>query len=568
MRGFSPTVSPKDGFSAADALALLGLGVLVYAGVRLSVGSPPVVDGPDISSNPADLPWYALLSVGRMAAAYALSLTFTFVYGTLAASGKRAQAVMLPILDVLQSVPILSFLPVVILSLSSVLPVSLAAEISAVVLIFTSQAWNMTYAWYQSLTTIPKELTEASRVFRMNPWLRFRILKLPFGAISLLWNSMMSWAGGWFFLMASEMFTVGQKDFRLPGLGAYLQEAASRGDLHAVMWGVGTLVLVIVLLDTFLWRPLLAWSERFKLEMLGSESPATSWFLESMRASRLLGWLEEHVLEPLAERVDALMAHLFHERSRPLRARARGGFTILGALLAGAVLYGAFLAAGMLAQVQAQQWMGILLGLLATLARVWAALLIALAVTLPLGVGIGLNQRLSRLLLPVVQVLASIPSTALFPVVLLALLKLPGGLAVAAVLLMLMGSVWYLLFNVMAGASAIPQELKSISAILGFGSLERWRTLYLPALFPYLITGSITATGGAWNASIVAEYVLFSGDYVSTTGLGSTIAQATAAGDYPLLLAATMVMVLTVVGFNRFFWRRLYRLAAERFVME
>jgi NitT/TauT family transport system permease protein len=222
----------------------------------------------------------------------------------------------------------------------------------------------------------------------------------------------------------------------------------------------------------------------------------------------------------------------------------------------------------MLAQVGPDKWAEIGLGLLATLARVWTALLIALAITLPLGLGIGLNKRMANLLLPVVQVLASIPSTALFPVVLLALLKLPGGLAVASVFLMLMGTVWYLLFNIMAGASAIPQELISMSAILKIEGWERWKTLYLPALFPYCITGAITATGGAWNASIVAEYVLFGGGYVTTTGLGSIIAQATAAGDYPLLLAATLVMVGTVVGFNRFFWRRLYRLAAERYVME
>lgn len=567
MRGFHTSIPTRKGFSAADGLVLLALFALVYAGVRLAAQSPEVVDGPAITTDPSSLPWYAFLSVGRMFAAYVLSLLFTFLYGTAAARDKRAQTVLMPILDILQSVPILSFLPVVILSLAAVLPLTLAVELSAIVLIFTSQAWNMTFAWYQSLTTIPKELQEAACIFRFNKWMRFRVLELPFAAIGLLWNSMMSWAGGWFFLMASEMFTVGQKDFRLPGLGAYLQEAASKGDMKAIAWGVGTLLAVIICLDTFVWRPLLAWSERFKLQMQESEEPATSWFLDSMRASRLIGWFFEKCVEPVLEALDGLMIRL---ESVEKGASTGGGWGMrffVGAVLAGGC-YGAFQGAGMLAQVGPDKWMEIGLGLLATLARVWTALLIALAITLPLGLGIGLNKRMANLLLPVVQVLASIPSTALFPVVLLALLKLPGGLAVASVFLMLMGTVWYLLFNIMAGASAIPQELISMSAILKIDGWERWKTLYLPALFPYCITGAITATGGAWNASIVAEYVLFGGGYVTTTGLGSIIAQATAAGDYPLLLAATLVMVGTVVGFNRFFWRRLYRLAAERYVME
>lgn len=567
MQVFQLGLPSKRTFTAADIFVLLGLCVLLYAGVRMASLAPAVAERQDITADPASLPWYALLSVGRMFAAYLLSLIFTFTYGTVAARNKRARGVLLPILDILQSVPILSFLPVVILSLASVLPLDVAVEISSIILIFTSQAWNMTFAWYQSLTTIPKELREAASIFRLDRWQRFRVLDLPFATISLLWNSMMSWAGGWFFLMASEMFTVGQKDFRLPGLGAYLQEAASKGDLKAMFWGVGTLLFVIVCLDTFVWRPLLSWSERFKLAMLESQSPARSWFLESIRASRLLGWFFDQVLDPFMERVDQAMSRLLPARTHVEKPARWKAILWLIPLCIGSA-YGLYAIGGMLLHVNAGQWGEIFVGLLATLLRVWAALLIALAITLPLGLAIGLNQRLANVVLPFVQILASIPSTALFPVVLLVLLKLPGGLAVASVLLMLMGTLWYLLFNIMAGASAIPQELKSMSAILGINGWERWKTLYLPALFPYCITGAITATGGAWNASIVAEYVLFGGDYVSTTGLGAVIAQATAAGDYPQLLAATMTMVLTVVSFNRFFWRRLYRLAAERYVME
>lgn len=569
MPRFVSSMPARRGVAVADGLVLLGLFVLLYAGIRLAGQSPEIVDGPAISTEPSELPWYALLSVGRMFAAYILSLIFTFTYGTLAASSLRARPVLLPVLDILQSVPLLSFLPVVILSLTAIMPTQLAVELSAIVLIFTSQAWNMTYCWYQSLTTIPGEITEAARIFRMNPWLRFRVVQLPFAAISLLWNSMMSWAGGWFFLMASEMFTVGQKDFRLPGLGAFLQEASAKGDMEAIVWGVGTLVAVIVILDIFVWRPLMAWSERFKLEMLESEHPPTSWVLESARSSRLIGWFADVVIDGLLERMDALMSRLLPADGLRLHP-GRGSLLLwipaggLGLLCA----YGAFRASLLLVQVPADQWYEIVLGLLATLMRVWTSLALALAVTLPLGLSIGLNPRVARVGLPLVQVMASIPSTALFPVVLMALMQLPGGLAVASVFLMFMGSVWYMLFNVMAGASAIPRELISMSDTVGIRGFERLKTLYLPALFPFLVTGGINATGGAWNASIVAEYALVGGGHVATTGLGAVIAQATAAGDYPLLLASTLVMVLTVVGFNRFFWRRLYNLAAERYVME
>ncbi len=569
MRAMHQSISPRRGFTAADAVVLTVLAVLVYAGTRMAASTPPEVPGPAISSDPSELPWYALLSVGRMFAAYLLSLVFTFTYGTMAASGPRSRAVLLPVLDVLQSVPLLSFLPVVILSLTAVLPTQFAVELSSIILIFTSQAWNMTYCWYQSLITIPKEYSEAARIFRMNPWLKFRVLQLPFAAISLLWNSMMSWAGGWVFLMASEMFTGGQKDFRLPGLGAFLQEASAKGDMEAIAWGVGTLVAVIVILDIFVWRPLMAWAERFKLEMMEAEHPPTSWVLDSARSSRLIGWFMETVVEGTLERMDAFMSRLLPLERRVGAARRGAAWAwILGVPLACVFAYGAFHAAVMLARVPAGQWYGIFLGLLATLARVWTALAIALAMTLPLGLAIGLNPRVARVGLPLVQIIASIPSTALFPVVLLALMQAPGGLAVASVFLMFMGSVWYMLFNVMAGASSIPRELISMSDTIGIKGLDRLKTLYLPALFPYLVTGGVNATGGAWNASIVAEYALAGGEHVSTTGLGSVIAQATAAGDYPLLLAATLTMVLAVVGFNRFFWRRLYNLAAERYVME
>jgi len=560
----------RRAFTWGDGLVLIGVAVLIYAGVRLALGAPAMVEGPVISLSPRALPRYALFSVARMAAAYALSMLFTLAYGYLAAYNRRAEQVLMPLLDVLQSVPILSFLPVVLLSFSAILPENVAAELASVVLIFTSQAWNLTFAWYQSLTTIPTELREASATFRFNGWLRFKTLELPFGAISLLWNSMMSWAGGWFFLMAAEIFTVGQRDFRLPGLGAYLQEAANQGDLPAILYGLGALILVIVALDQLLWRPLLAWADRFKLEMVESDNPPTSWFYDLLRGSRLIDRVSRSLWQPLAERVDAWLLRRFpmSDEREPAGNGRPWALYLLAAMVGLVLVYGVYRAGGMLLHVPPAQWQAIGLGVLATLLRVSAALAIALAWTVPVGVAIGTNPRLATWLQPVVQVTASVPATALFPVFLLLMVGLAGGLNLAAVLLMLMGTQWYLLFNIIAGASAIPHDLKYTTALLQLSRWERWRTLVLPALFPYIITGAITASGGAWNASIVAEHVEFGGRTLHTTGIGALIAQATASGDYPLLLAATLAMILTVVVINRLVWRRLYRLAEERYRME
>jgi len=553
-----------------DIVVLVGVAVFVYAGVRLALDAPVVIKGPTISLSPGALPWYASLSIGRMVAAYALAMLFTLVYGSLAANNRRAEKILIPLLDVLQGIPIFSFLPVVLLGFSAILPGKMAAELASIVLIFTSQVWNLTFAWYQSLTTIPGELREASAVFRFNTWLRFKTLELPFAAISLIWNSMMSWAGGWFFLMAAETFTVGHRDFRLPGLGAYLQEAANQGNLQAIAWGIGTLVLVIIILDQLVWRPLLAWADRFKLEMAGGENPPASWLYNALRSSRLIDWLTQTTWHPARERLDAWLLRRFSLTGETARAKTIRPWPLylVGTVGGLGLLYGAFRAGQMLLAVPLIQWGAIGIGVMATLLRVLAALVIALVWTVPLGVVIGSNPRLAAWLQPVVQITASVPATALFPIVLLVMLALPGGLNLSAVLLMLMGTQWYLLFNVIAGATAIPRDLKYTTALLQLSRWQRWRTLILPALFPYIITGAITASGGAWNASIVAEHTEFGGRTMATIGIGASIAQATARGDYPLLLAATLSMIITVVAINRLVWRRLYRLAEEKYRME
>jgi NitT/TauT family transport system permease protein len=475
----------------------------------------------------------------------------------------------MPLLDVLQSVPILSFLPVVLLGLSAILPQRLAAELAAIVLIFTSQAWNMTFGWYQSLTTIPVELREASSIFRLNGWMRFKRLELPFATIGLIWNSIMSWAGGWFFLMAAEIFTVGSRDFRLPGLGAYLQEAANQGNYRSILFGLAALVLTIVALDQFIWRPLLAWSDRFKVETVESDQPPTSWFYDLMKASNLFLWARSF-FGNLTERFDSWMIRRSPMKQNMDQSNGKSDwkmivfFIFIGAI----ILYGGYHATLMLTSVSQPQWGQIGIGVLATFLRVCVALSIALLWTIPVGVAIGTNRRVATVLQPIVQVTAAIPATAIFPIVLLFFIDVAGGLNIAAIFLMLMGTQWYLLFNIIAGASAIPQDLKYTSSLLQLSRWERWRTLILPSLFPYIITGAITASGGAWNASIVAEYVHFGGKTLFATGIGSLISQATANGDYPFLLASTLSMILTVVLANRLFWRRMYKVAEEKYRME
>jgi len=557
-------------FGVGDLFVLLAVAGALYLALRFALTAPGEVKGPEIRLTWTALPGYAALSIGRMAAAYALSFVFTIVYGYIAAYNRRAEMVMMPLLDVLQSVPILSFLPVVLLGLSALLPEGIAAEFAAIVLIFTSQVWNMTFAWYQSLTTISKDLREASAIFRFNRWLRLKWLELPFGAISLIWNSMMSWAGGWFFLMAAESYTVGERDFRLPGLGSFLQEAASQGDIQALFLGIGALVLVVVALDQLVWRPLLAWADRFKLEMVEDQEPPTSWFYDLLNDSRLVQHLSAQ-FGAWNERLDAWLIRRLKPLGMP-ETQPSQQWTPLSigvlALLAAAVGYGGLLAGRMLLEVTPLQWFELGIGLAATFLRVAIAMAIALAWTIPVGVAIGSNQRLARWLQPVVQIAASVPATALFPAFLLIFLNLPNGLNMAAIVLMLTGTQWYLLFNIIAGASAIPQDLKHTAALLHLKPLARWRALTLPALFPYIVTGAITASGGAWNASIVAEYTEFGGQVRSVVGIGAIISHATASGHYALLLAATLTMVLAVIAINRLLWRRLYMLAEERFRME
>jgi NitT/TauT family transport system permease protein len=428
----------------------------------------------------------------------------------------------------------------------------------------------MTFSFYSSLKSIPNEMREAAKVYRLSWWQRFVQMELPYAAIGLIWNSMMSVAGAWFFLMACEMFVLGNRDLRLPGLGSYLQTAANAGDTRAIIWGLAAMVAVIVLVDQIIWRPTIAWAEKFKFEQVEAAVTPRSPVLDLLRRSKILSLAARTSLLPLREALNLYFARAQASPSRHHLGR-RVGKWILWTLLVGGLLgvtYAAGKMSSMLATLARPEIREILWGAGATFLRVEATLLLAALWTIPVGLYVGLRPKLSAFAQPLAQIAASIPATALFPIVLLLLVRLGGGLGIGSIVLLLLGTQWYILFNVIAGASAIPTDLKEVCGVFRMSSLERWRTLLLPAVFPYLITGLITASGGAWNASIVAEYFHFRGRTFSTVGLGAVISQATDRGNFRLLLAATISLAAIVVTINRLVWRRLYNLASTRFKLE
>ena len=570
------TLRRFGGIDVLVALVLLSLiTLIVIAASRWTAPSNPPVH---IDLAPSVLPAYAGYSLLRMVLAYLLALIFTLVYGHIAATNRRAAVVMVPLLDILQSIPILSFLPAVVLALVAAFPNSyIGLELASVLLIFTSQAWNMTFSFYHAARMLPNDLKEFAAIAHLRPWQRFLKLEVPSSTIGLVWNSMMSWAGGWFFLMASEQFTLGDKAFQLPGLGSYLQKAAKEGNTIALLLGLFTLIVLIMLLDFCLWRPLVAWADKFKLEMNSEADPPTSPILNIIRSSALIYTLNRRVFRPIGDLIAGLL-----NRLQPLpdeyviveKGKGTTGISVrqaisalLGLLLFAVVAFGIWNMVILLAQVNIGTWGHLLLAAGATWLRTLAALAIGIAWTVPLGVAIGTSPRWSKRLQPVVQIVASIPATALFPVLLPILIALPGGISLAAIILMLLGTQWYILFNVIAGAMAIPNDLKEATTIFHVTKWRRWRTLILPAIFPYLVTGMLTASGGAWNASIVSEYVQFGRNTVFAFGLGADIAAAANAANFPALLAGTLLMAAVVVLINRLLWKRLYKLAERRYTL-
>src|SRR5450755_1016432 len=576
LRGFSAhriwAQLPRIEISYLPDVLMFGAGIALFYGV-LVVGRTwlgPFTPKVEISHSPLALAAYAGYSLLRITIAYGLSLAFTLVYGYVAAYNPRAERFMIPLLDVLQSIPVLSFLPGVMMAMVALFPGrQLGVEAGAILLIFTGQVWNMAFSFYASLKSIPKEMREAAKVYQFSWWQRFIEMELPFAAIGLVWNSMMSVAGGWFFLMACEMFVLGPRDFRLPGLGSYLQTAASAGDTRSILWGVATMIAVIVLIDQFVWRPVIAWAEKFKVEQVESSDAPRSWVLDMIRHSRSLAQIRKKTVRPLSERVMLYFAQVRTEEKAERRSAWK--IWLLRLLAVAAVVaigYGVVRVTIILSGLQKAELQEAGLGLLATFVRVNLALVIGALWTIPAGVAIGFNPKLARIAQPLAQIAASVPATALFPVVLLLLIRVGGGLGVGSIVLLLLGTQWYILFNVIAGAIAIPTDLKEAANVFGIRGWERWRKLILPGIFPFLVTGMITASGGAWNASIVAEYFHFKGQTYSTVGVGAMISAATDAKNFDLLLAGTIALAAVVVTTNRLVWRRLYRLAETRFKLE
>ena len=562
------SVLPRVSVAGLPDLIMFSGGLALFYGV-IQVGRNwlgPFKPQVEMSRSLSDLPVYAGYSLLRIALAYVLSLLFAVTYGYVAAYRPRAERFMIPLLDVLQSIPVLSFLPGVMLAMAALFPGrQLGVEMGAVLLIFTGQVWNMAFSFYASLKSIPREMREAATIYRFNWWQRFLQIELPFATIGLVWNSMMSVAGAWFFLMACEQFG----DFRLPGLGSYLQAAADSGDTGSILLGILTMVAVIVLIDQFVWRPVIAWAEKFKMEQVESASAPTSWVLDFLKRSRGVAFFRKRALRPFREQ----MIHYFARHE--VRAESAGEnqavlwlWRVVGTTALGAIGYAVVRVVMILTGLRGSDFRQIGIGLFATWLRVNVTLVLGALWTIPAGVAIGFNPRLARIAQPLAQIAASVPATAVFPVVLLVLIRLGGGLGFGSIVLLLLGTQWYILFNVIAGAMAIPTDLKEVAGVFGIRGWERWRKLILPGIFPFLVTGMITASGGAWNVSIVAEYAHLKGQTYSTVGIGAMISAATDAKNFNLLLASTIALAAVVVTTNRLLWRRLYRLADTRFKLE
>jgi NitT/TauT family transport system permease protein len=548
-----------------DALILVALTAILFGVLRLAAEwTAPARAAVEIDLSPWALPRYALYSLARGLLAYVVSLGFTLVYGYGAAKSRPAERVLIPLLDVLQSIPVLGFMPGLVLALVAAFPRSnVGLELAAVLMIFTGQAWNMTFSFYYSLRSIPADLREVATTYHFTWWQRLRWVELPFSTIGLVWNSMMSMAGGWFFLMISEAFVLGDKDFRLPGLGSYMSVAALRGDTRAMALAVIAMTLMIVLLDQLLWRPVVVWAQKFRVEEGGQGVAARSWVLDLLRRSRLPG-LFERLFGLL--RSSRRAAPKPHARAPEQAPKLRAALSLLPlVLLLGLAAVGALALGRLLVHVPPREWLSLLLAGLATLGRVLLSTAIGTAWALPAGLAIGLSQRATRLVQPVVQVVASFPAPMLFPVVVLALRSAGLSLGLGSVLLMLLGTQWYILFNVIAGATAVPSDLREAAASYRLSTWQRFRALYLPAVLPHLVTGWVTAAGGAWNASIVSEMVSVHGQTLATFGLGSEVSAAAAHADFARLAASVLLMAALVVTFNRLVWKPLHHLSETRF---
>jgi len=503
--------------------------------------------------------------------ALGLSTLFALSYGYAAARSRRAEKVLIPLLDVLQSVPVLGFLSVTVTAFIALFPHSLLGlECASVFAIFTAQAWNMTFSFYHSLHSLPRELDEASRMLRMTRWQRYWKVEVPNGTVGLVWNGMMGFGGGWFFLAASEAISVLNHHYALPGIGSYVASAIDHGELGRVGLAILTMAIMVLAVNVVFWRPLTAWAERYKLEESSAAEQQTSLVLDLLRRTtwpRMLGRARRAFTEPLGR----AMAILGRDGTAPVAgpdpARRRRGDVVFWVLVGVPLAYGAYRMVAYIGQDGYGQVLTAFGYGAITFTRVVVLVAVATLVWVPIGVWIGFNPRVTRIAQPVVQLLASFPANFLFPFATAAFIALGVSLNLGGILLMSLGAQWYILFNTIAGAMAVPTDLREAAAASGAKGWMRWKRLIIPAIFPAYVTGGITASGGAWNASIVAEIVTYNGTTLTATGLGAYIARATATGDFHQILTGVAVMSIYVVGLNRLFWRRLYRLAETRYAL-
>jgi NitT/TauT family transport system permease protein len=525
----------------------------------------------DISLSPLSLPKYTFLSMMRGLIGYVISLLFTLIYAFWAAKDERAEKLLIPILDILQSVPVLAFMPGLVITLATLFHRSnFGLELAAIIMIFTGQAWNMTLSLYYSFKSVPPDLQEVGTVYRFNWWERLKWIELPCGTTGLVWNSMMSMAGGWFFLVITETFRLGDKDFRLPGIGSYMSVATEKWDILAMLYAMIAMIAMIVFLDQTIWRPVTVWAQRFRIDEISQAHPPTSWLLKLLRHSRLIRWIEAKLARQKRMRYQqerkAKQPIFNHKQIQKIqRYIANIAFSALLALVVIAIIK---IFTYLIYSPTKINWCELTKAGGRTLVRVLLSTMIGTLWALPAGLAIGLSTRLSRIFQPIVQIAASFPAPILFPLIIATLIKFNIGYNSGCILLMLLGTQWYILFNVIAGAMAIPNDLREVATSFNFSRWQRLKSLYLPAIFSYLLTGWVTASGGAWNASIIAEYYNTGTMAFKPSGLGTIISSAAYNGDYTTLVAGTLLMSIIVIAFNKLVWKPCYALACTRYSMD
>lgn len=578
---FSSNHSNERRLQVIDIILLIIVFIIFYGVYYLSKGMADpfsITNEPKISLDPTMLPYYSGRSILRLFIAFFASLLFSVIYGYIAAKSVSARKILIPLLDILQSIPVLGFLSATIIMFINWFPHSLmGVEIASIFAIFTSMAWNMTFSFYQSVLSEPEDLIEATKVLHLNSWQRFLRLDGPISIIGLIWNSMMSFGGAWFFLAASEAISVMGQDIQLPGIGSYLAEASVQGDTTAMIYAMIAMLIIILLIDQLLWRPLVVWSQKFKVELSESEIQPTSWVYDLLQNSWLMSRLLQNVLMPpvrLLSKIIDRFADSFANVEKQLHAQNKMDFAqgCIKLFLYLGCIYLLFEPAKSTLLNISEVKVGdigeaMLLGTY-TLLRVMAALILGALWTIPLGVAIGLRPSLSKKLQPIIQIIAAFPANMLFPFVTIIFLKYNFNFEIGSIFLMMLGTQWYILFNVIAGAMSIPNDLLEAASVFRITGWQKWRNLILPSIFPHLLTGLITASGGAWNASIVSEIVDWKDSTLVAHGLGAYVSQATTAGNWPQIIVGIMIMCVFVVAINRYIWSPLYTLAESRFHVE